>query len=125
MHPEEASGRPDGPPAVVHARFLLGRELREGLSERRVEEDRVVAEAVAPAWRIGDDTIDESLGRVLAAGRIHERDDAAEARRPLGGRDVAERLEEQGAPARVVEPRAAEPRRAHAGRGSAARGSTT
>jgi len=53
---------------------------------------------------------------VLAAGRIHERDDAAEARRPLGGRDVAERLEEQGAPARVVEPRAAEPRRPHAGR---------
>src|SRR5439155_15111651 len=93
---QEAPSGPDRPAAVVHARFLLGCELSEGTTERRVEEKRIVAEAVVPTRRVGDH--------------------AAEARRPLLGRDTTERLEEEGAPGRVVEPGAAEPRGANAGR---------
>ncbi len=101
---------------MVHARFLLGCELSEGTTERRVEEKRIVAEAVVPTRRVGDHALGDALGRVLPAGGVHEGDHAAEARRPLLGRDTTERLEEEGAPGRVVEPGAAEPRGANAGR---------
>src|SRR5712691_2207011 len=113
---QEAPGRPDRPAAVVHARFLLGCELGEGATERRVEEERIVAEAVVSTRRVGDHAFGDALRRVLPAGGVHDGDHAAEARRPLLGRDTTERLEEEGAPGRVVEPGAAEPRGANAGR---------
>src|SRR5437016_4170067 len=90
--------------------------VESGTTERWVDEERIVTKALAPARRVGDHAFDDALGRVLAAGGVHERDDAAEARRPLLGRDITERPEEQEAAARVVEPGPAEPRRAHARR---------
>src|SRR5439155_18930305 len=100
---QKASGRPHRPAAVVHARLLLGRELRKGATERRVEEERIVAEAVRPARRVGDHAVDEPLGRVLPPGRVHEGDDTAEARRPRPGRGAQEGDQEKGPPGATVE----------------------
>src|SRR2546425_7172429 len=64
---QKASGRPHRPPAVVHARLLLGRELREGATERRGEEEGVVAEAARPAPRVGGHAPGAPPRRVLPA----------------------------------------------------------
>src|SRR5712692_6702223 len=98
---QEAPGRPDRLAAVVHARFLLRYQLGEGATERRVEEERIVAEAVVPTRRVGDHAFGDALGRALPAGGVHEGDHAAEARRPLLARDATERLQEEGAPGRI------------------------
>src|SRR6266404_2890314 len=72
--------------AMAHAVLDLGRELAERAAQRRVEEQRVVAEAAGAARRLDDPPLHDALHHTLAAARLDQRDDAAEARGPaLGG----------------------------------------
>src|SRR2546426_7255165 len=107
---QQASGGAQGTGPVTHLRLLVGRELGEGPTAGGIVEERVVPEAAAPAGLREDQAVRHALDHVLGAARMHERDHAAEARRPLGLRHVSERLQQAPAPGGGVEPRAAEPR---------------
>src|SRR5262245_13419978 len=94
----------DGGEAPVAHRVLarLG-NLAAPRAERRVEEQRVVAEAAGPARRARDDALDDALDEGFPAARLGERDEAPEAGGASRRRHPAKRGEERIAPARVVE----------------------
>src|SRR5207302_1505538 len=89
--------------------------LGERARERRIDEDRVVAESARAARGLRDLPLDRSLGGVLPPRGVRQRDDAAEAGRPAPGRHPAHAREDEGAALRVREVLAAEARGPHAG----------
>src|SRR5574342_4224 len=67
--------------AVADAVLLLSGALGEAAPERRVEEQRVVAEATVAARRFEQDALDHAFDRDLtAAARADDGDEAAKAR---------------------------------------------
>src|SRR5437899_7696354 len=101
---------------MAHGRLLLIRELCERPTERRIEEDGIVAEASTSPRRFSDDALGHALHDRLGAGRARERDHAAEARGPPRRRHAAEPLEQELEASPIVEVRAAEARRVESGR---------
>ena len=59
--PEAPGELPDGPAAVADAVLLLGGQLGDGASQLRKVEDRIVPEAVFPAWSPRDQALHDAV----------------------------------------------------------------
>ena len=100
---------------MAHLRLFMLRELGERSAERRIVEERIVAEAAAPARRGEDHALDHALHDTLGPRGIDQGDDAAKSGAAARLLHAIERGEQARAAAGVVQARAAEARRAQAG----------
>src|SRR6266545_3797125 len=102
--------------AMTHPVFLLGTQLGEGLAERRVEKERVVAEAPRPARSIEQDAFYHALDhRLEPAPRAHDGDQAAESRAPSLDRHPRHLVQHDLAALGIAQAVPAIARREHAG----------
>jgi hypothetical protein len=101
---------------MADRRLVLIRQISERPAERRIEEDRIVAESTLASRRFRDQPFGHALDHLLGARWARERDHAAEAGGPPRHRHAAQTLEQELEPSPVVEPGAAEARRVEPGR---------
>ena len=105
-------------PAMADPVLVLGTGLAERAAEGRIEEERVVPEAVRALRFLRDEPLDVFLRVEEDVAPAHDRDRAREPRAALVSRHAAELLEEQPVAVGVASPL---PRRSGSSRGRARR----
>ena len=100
---------------MAHRCFLRIRQLGEAATERRVEEQRIVAESCHSPRRVEDHALDRTRDHVFPSARLRHCDHAAKPGGTLFGGNIAKSIEQSPASGAVVESGTTEARGTHPG----------